>query len=235
MIILNPQGFAEFASLKKFPNLIHKITTVKFGDQKFSKKLEVNPNFMRTLKMINKDFKFTLFQQVHGPEIAAVDKKSVGRVLANYDGGITGIKNLFLAVFVADCFPILAYDPENQIIGIAHAGWKGIKAQIAKNLILKMKSVGATPKDIIIGIGPGICGNCYEVQNVVTSKFRFVKKIDGKFFLDLEKEILAQLKNSRVKKANIETAGVCVFEDRNFYSYRRDQTNSRQAALIGLR
>lgn len=235
MITLNPQGFAEFASLKKFPNLLHKITTAKFGDQKFSKKIKVNLNFVEVLKMIDKDFKFTLFRQVHGSEITIVDYQNEGKILENFDGGVTEIKNLFLAVFVADCFPILVFDPVAEIIGVAHAGRRGVEAQIAKNLISKMQDLGAIPENIHIGVGPGICGNCYEVQKDVASQFKFVANRNGQLFLDLEAEILDQLKNSGLKPENIETAGVCVFEEENFFSYRREKTNSRFAAIIGLK
>ncbi len=62
--------------------------------------------------------------QVHSPDVIAVD--------ANYDGTrpqadamVTATPGIALGVLAADCGPILFADPENRVVGAAHAGWKG--------------------------------------------------------------------------------------------------------------
>lgn len=235
MIKVTPQSFFEFPIFKKFPNIVQVISTKEFGDTKFYSNFEVNSNFKKILAKLNPNLDYIAFGQVHGSEIAIVKKEDVGKVLAGFDGGITNFKNVAMAVFVADCYPILAFEPKSQITGIAHAGWKGIKAGIVENLILGMKQVSAKPQNIILGVGPGICGCCYEVKEDVVSQLKFIKKQNGKFYADLETEIVSRLIKLGAKKDNIETAGVCVFENESFYSARHDKTQERFTALIGMK
>lgn len=225
-----PQGFYQFQFFKKFPEVINLITTKKFGNLRHAKNLE------KILKKIDSGFNFVRFGQVHGSKITIVNNKNLG-FCKRFDGGVTNLKKLILPVFVADCHPILAYDPNKKIIGIAHAGWRGVKAQIGKNLVFKMKSLGANANNIVIGLGPGICVNHYEVKDDVAGKFdeKFQVEKNSKRFLDLQKAIISQLLKAGIKKENIETAGVCVFEDENFFSARRDKTEERFTALIGIK
>lgn len=239
MIGENSKNFFEFQIFKKFPEIICRISTKKIGHLKSFKDLKISPNFEKILEKLNPDFDFTFFEQVHRSKIAVVRTKDSKKILAGLDGGVTNLKNLFLGVFIADCFPILVYDPIKKVIGIAHAGWKGVKAEIAQELIAKMVILGATPENIIVGCGPGICVNCYEVGEDVAKKFdpEFLEKRNRKLFLNLEKAIITQLVNRQIRKENIEKAGICVFENNNFFSNRREGKNlgGEQTAFIGMK
>lgn len=233
-------GSYTFSAFLKFPKLICAISTRQFGNLKFDKRGKeffIPSNFEEFLVDLASNFRSVQFEQIHGSKIAKIENQTRDEVLIGFDGGVTIEKKLFLATFVADCFPILAYDPVKEVIGTAHSGWRGIKSGIGQNLIAQMEKLGTKPDNVVVGVGPGICSQCYEVGRNVASQFpqRFLMIKDGKILLNLGKAIEEQLVQSGIKKENIERAGICVFEDRNFFSARREGETGRIAAVIGLR
>ena len=80
------------------------------------------------------------------------------------DALITNKTNTPLMVMVADCIPILFFDPIKKVIGVAHAGREGTFNNIIKNTIDKMiEAYNCEPKDIEVELGPSIQKCCYEV------------------------------------------------------------------------
>lgn len=236
-MLQNAISLYTFSTFSQFNQLIAGVSSRNWGNTKFTKNFQINQNFKKIISCFNSNPTFTLFEQIHGAKIAIVETKDMGKILPGFDGGVTTLPNLFLAVFVADCFPILVYEPAGKIIGIVHAGWRGVNSGIVENLILTMKKLGANLENILIGIGPGICGKCYEVGNDVASKFKFVTRGNGKLFLDLQKEIVKRLVKLEVRNENIESSQICVYENKDFFSARRERQNleGEQVALIGLR
>ncbi len=59
------------------------------------------------------------------------------------------------------------------MIGIAHAGWQGTFKKVAEAAVEKMTACyGSQPKDILAGIGPSICQQCYEVGEAPWKAFK---------------------------------------------------------------
>ncbi len=119
-----------------------------------------------------------LSKQTHTTNVRRVGMKDVGAGLYrplsydDVDGLITNEKEVTLSTFYADCVPLYFYDPINKAIGISHSGWKGTVNNIAKSTICAMnKEFGTQAKDLICGIGPSICVNCYEVGLDVANNF----------------------------------------------------------------
>ena len=86
------------------------------------------------------------------------------------------------------------------------------------------------------GIGPGICGRCYEVGEEVAAKFdpRFVSiTAAGKFLLDLAAVNRAQMEELGVRK--ISDIGICTKESDLLPSHRRAPDGTRFGALVGIR
>ena len=78
----------------------------------------------------------------------------------------------------ADCVPILLFDPEKRIIGIAHAGWKGTVNKIAAKTVTKMvQNFGTNPTDVLAAIGPSIGPDHYQVGEDVINKVQSVLEI----------------------------------------------------------
>jgi YfiH family protein len=88
------------------------------------------------------------------------------------DAIITRRHGVALTMSTADCVPLLFYDPVTEIIGVAHAGWRGTARGIAAATVAAMgEQFGSRPADILAGIGPSIGPCCYEVSDEVKELF----------------------------------------------------------------
>ncbi|MFH1202494.1 MAG: peptidoglycan editing factor PgeF [Candidatus Omnitrophota bacterium] len=159
--------------------------------------------------------------------------------LNDYDAFITNEKDLPLAIFTADCLPIFVFDPLNKAIGLAHAGWRGSRAGIAKNTISAMiTEFNSHPQDLIVAFGPCICRNCYLVSNEFKNYFSDgLTEKDGKLYLDLIKINRSQLEAAAVNKENIIESGLCTScNNQEFFSYRKEGPScGRMMSVIMLK
>ncbi len=196
----------------------------------------------------------TLGRQVHGSSVAVVTGPTIGSgatdvdtAFPDTDGMVTNIPDVPLVVLVADCCSISLYDPVKNIIGLAHAGWRGTASGIAAAAVHKMADeFGSSPSDLVAGIGPSIGPCCYEVGKEVLEHFStrypdlvdqvFDDSGDNKFKLNLQKSNRLILTNTGVPGDRIETAGMCTSCSTNlFYSHRAENGNTgRFGALIML-
>lgn len=179
--------------------------------------------------------------QVHGVQVAVVDDPTLTREdLEGYDALITSLKGCAIGVRTADCIPVLLYDPVREAVAAIHSGWRGTSNRISQKTIVKMtETFGTDPEDILAVIGPGICRGCFQVGEEVVGYFKD-NGIDiepiyswdgprtddgsmrGGHHLDLPEQNRLLLIESGVKAENIRLSGICTYEDRNFYSARRD-------------
>lgn len=179
--------------------------------------------------------------QVHGIKVAVVRDPNITRdELEGYDALITNLKGCAIGVRTADCIPVLLYDPVHEAIAAIHSGWRGTLNRISQKTIMKMtENFGTNPNDILAAIGPGICRNCFQVGEEVVNGFKGngidlapiyswegPKQNDGSMrgghHLDLPEANRLLLIDSGVKPENIQVFSTCTFEDRRFYSARRD-------------
>lgn len=160
------------------------------------------------------------------------------------DAVITNRKDLLIGVQVADCVPILLHDPQKNVIGAVHAGWRGTAAGILKETLQEMiDRFYSNPSDIIVAIGPSIRWCCYEVGHEVidavtkaTGEGDYFKKKGGKLCLDLQAANKVQALSIGVSDKNIWLSGECTFclPDK-YYSYRYSKgSTGRQGGFIGL-
>ena len=171
-------------------------------------------------------------QQTHGARIAIVDESQAGcgayrhaDAIPDTDGMVTASRSVVLAVLTADCVPVLIVDPVREVIGIAHAGWRGTLRMIAAGTILKMRDAfGTAPADCLAVLGPAIGPCCYTVGEDVALQFRHTFPstrcvIEDK--LDLQQAVKAQLTAAEVETHNISSVGGCTACNPDlFYSYR---------------
>ena len=84
------------------------------------------------------------------------------------DGLVTDIPGVTLAVYSADCLPILLYDPVRRVVGAVHAGWRGTALGIAAKAVERMVDCyGCDRLDILAAVGPGISKCCFETHEDV--------------------------------------------------------------------
>lgn len=158
-------------------------------------------------------------RQVHG---AKVNEARPG--VQEGDALVTKKPGLALAVATADCYPLLFEDAEAGVVGAAHAGWRGTLSRIAAATVEAMVARGARRAAISAAIGPGICGERYEVGPELIAAFRdagFPAECFLGHNLDLRAANAFVLRESGLSEAQIWSAGRCSTED-DFFSHRRD-------------
>lgn len=118
----------------------------------------------------SKPWPLVALRQVHSDMVHVVRSYNPGPLTG--DGLITSLPRVALAIFTADCFPVLLADTKNKAVGAFHAGWRGTAARIAeKGLGLMRQEFGTRPEDVRAAIGPGIQQCCYRVSEDLRAKF----------------------------------------------------------------
>jgi YfiH family protein len=109
--------------------------------------------------------------QVHGDEVIVVDRPT--QEPPRGDAVTTNVPGIMLFLLMADCVPVLVFDPVQLAVGIAHAGWRGTALRIGERLITRMTDeFGCVPGDMVAAIGPSIGPCCYEVGDDVIACVR---------------------------------------------------------------
>jgi len=122
---------------------------------------------------------FVFAAQVHGSRAEVVSAADRGRgTLAAGDAAgpadalVTATPGTVLAILVADCVPIVLYDPAAHVLACVHAGWRGTVARTAQAALAAMCSLGTRPEDVIAGIGPSVAAGSYQVGEEVAAAAR---------------------------------------------------------------
>ena len=183
---------------------------------------------------------------VHGVDVVAVHGPVEGRRwLAKADGMITHFPDTPLVMRYADCTPLMFHDPTKQVIGIAHAGWRGTVAGMGRRMVEALQQTyGCQPQDIHVGIGPCISRDRYqvgeEVVGAVQDYFGTVEGLivrdpdDGTAYFDLVAANRLDLQRAGVH--HIDESGLCTATKTDeFYSHRAEKGQTgRFGAIISL-
>lgn len=159
----------------------------------------------------------TTAKQVHGNKVAIITKELCGRgakdhasALDGIDAMVTNCPNICIIVQVADCVPILLFDPSRRVVGVVHAGWRGTVLNIAGKTVKSMiKKFRSNPRNILAGIGPSIGPCCYEVGKEVLDHDVPAEIRDGKSYFDLWEANKKQLADEGIPFSNIEVSRIC--------------------------
>lgn len=203
------------------------------------------------------DFSFdhwTCAEQIHSNRVVMIGSAERGKgnrsredAIQDADGLVTDLPDVLLTSFYADCVPLFFLAPSRQVVGIAHAGWKGTASNIAAKMIECFKrDFGIDPIEIKAAIGPSIGGCCYEVDervireidlNMEKTNSSFYKEMgNGKYLVDLKKANQILINQAGVPASKILSSEWCT-SCRNdlFFSYRKESGQTgRMAAFIGL-
>lgn len=165
--------------------------------------------------------------QVHSAKAISVTGPLTIRPEA--DAMVTTTPGVLLGVLTADCQPVLFHDPKAQVIGAAHAGWRGAVDGVLEATLDAMESLGASRSRIVAVIGPTISQAAYEVGPEFLDRFRAEDEAATRFFangqgdrylFDLPGYGLHRLRQAGVGHA--EWIGHCTYRDpARFYSFRR--------------
>jgi polyphenol oxidase len=191
-------------------------TTAQFGDVRkltLDRLVPVAPAWLR---------------QVHGTRVIDLDSSAE----REGDASLTRTTNTVCAVQMADCMPVLFADEDGTTVAAAHAGWRGLSAGVLEAAI---EATRVPRHKLVAWLGPAIGPRVYEVGDEVRAAFRgyevaFTPTRPGHWLLDLY--AVARAKLARLK--SVTGGDFCTYSDARFYSYRRDRTAARMAAVIWL-
>ncbi len=176
--------------------------------------------------------------QVHGSEIKVVGQPGY---FDGHDAFATNQPGIFLSVTVADCVPLLIFDPVKKAIAAVHAGWRGTVAQIAAKTVKALQEAyGTDPADCIAYIGTCIGFDSFEVGAEVAAEFapELQKETGspGKYLVDLKEANRKQLLQAGLPGASIEVSPFCTVQDHHrFFSFRKEGgITGRMLAVIGM-
>ena len=194
--------------------------------------------------------KLLTVNQVHGTDVLIVDEPNPDLfhfLRLECDAIITNQPAIMLGILVADCYPVLFYDPANGVVAAAHVGWRGAVGGVIGKVIKALVNIfGSLPADLYCAVGAGISPKCYEVDRVVRDAFQKEghawKEIAedaayGRWNLDIGKSCILQLEEEGVPPDRIAKTDCCSSTHRElFFSYRRDGGNTgRQMGFIMLK
>lgn len=184
-------------------------------------------------------------RQVHGIAVQhCVAPALPGSPEMTADAAVTDVPGVVLAVLTADCLPVLLADSRRAVVGVAHAGWRGLAGGVIEQTIAAMLQRGARTDSIAAYLGPAIGPGAFEVGEDVVAAFERdateaadcfrAAAVPGKWYADLY--ALARLRLSRAGVETVSGGINCTHgEPAQFYSYRRDGATGRMGSFIWIR
>lgn len=184
--------------------------------------------------------RFLTAYQIHSPTVVVAETPWPADQRPRADAIVTRLRALAIGVTTADCGPVLLADPQAQVIGAAHAGWRGALAGVIEATVAAMERLGAKRGGIRAAIGPMIRQPSYEVGPDLIARFAAEDRASSRFFapaartghalFDLGGYVAARLERAGV--GHVEDLGLCTYADpERFFSYRR--TTHRAEADYG--
>ncbi len=182
----------------------------------------------RTLREALGIAKTSHMNQVHGRTVERLSEPD----RRECDSIVTDRHSLGLIVHTADCVPLLFWASGENAVGVAHAGWRGTLARVARATVRKLREMGTSPSDIHVAMGPAIRACCFEVGDEVVEAFsesgRDMEGLAadgprGRSHLDLIEDNRRSLRAEGIPGSQIYDSGLCtVCANDRFYSYRRE-------------
>jgi YfiH family protein len=176
-------------------------------------------------------------QQVHGAEVVVLDDQHTHAEISGAfaDGIVTCRNDVAIAVHSADCATVAMWSPEG-VIGVTHAGWRGLEAGVIGATAAAMFAEGAS--SIRAYIGPHICTECYEFgsDDLERLSMQFDEQVVGKTADGLPALDVASVIAIDLERAGVELAassGECTAcEADRYWSHRARGDQQRQALVV---
>jgi YfiH family protein len=175
-------------------------------------------------------------KQMHGVKVVDAATASC---LPEADAAYARAPHAVCTVMTADCLPVLLCDEAGSVVGVAHAGWRGLLGGVIEATITAMQ---APPDRLMAWLGPAIGPQAFEVGTEVRDAFvahdaqaaqAFIAKPNDKWLADIY--LLAKQRLHKMGVNRIYGGDFCTYTDQSrFFSYRRDGVTGRMASMIWL-
>lgn len=204
----------------------------------------VRENRARLAAALPPGVEWSWLDQVHG---AAVVEAQPDAPLVRADAQWSRRRGIACTVMTADCLPVLFCSSAGDVVGAAHAGWRGLLAGVLEATVTAMK----TPADeILTWLGPAIGPDAFEVGSEVRDAYLAAANTSagrdriaasfapgespGHWLADLY--ALARVRLAGVGVMRVYGGEFCTYgDDSRFFSFRRDGQTGRMASVILLR
>lgn len=240
--------YFQFPNLSGLPGLRHGVFTRKGGvSRKPFESLNVGlgvgdirdhvkENRRRVARCMSTDH-LIFAKQVHGLNVIKIENDHLPSTPLTGDALITDQPGKFIAVQVADCQPVLLFDPVKRAVAAIHSGWRGSVENVIGHTVAAMgETFASRPENILAGIGPSLgpcCGEFIHYRKELPE--RFWQYGDNANRFDFRAISRDQLTSCGVRNENIHVSKMCTkcLTDL-FFSYRGEGTTGRFLAVIGL-
>jgi len=174
-------------------------------------------------------------RQVHGCCIAEASVDAPAGDFPEADSIMTNRPGVPLGISVADCAPVLLYDPGQQSVAAIHSGREGVFQNIAAAGVRALcNAYGGQARHLLALVGPCAGPCCYEVSAEMAQAWKAAGLPACGRNLNLSLGIQQQLENAGVIRHNIEVVPHCTVCSGGFYSYRADKTAHRNLVIVML-
>lgn len=178
---------------------------------------------------------YAALHQVHGDR-TIVTSQMIKRT-EQADGLITDQPGLVLTMRIADCQPIVVYSPEAKMIGLIHAGWKGLVSGVIPEFFKTLLATSnQQPANCLVGIGPCLCTKCADFSNPLSELFGIPTDLIHGKNADLRSWADRQLIDAGIKPENIERMEDCTrCHPEKYWTYRggdRDAVKSGRTNVM---
>ena len=181
-----------------------------------------------------------LFTQVHETHLARIDEKSTPAPHGETaDGAVVSVPAVPAMLRAADCLLLAIVSPTGRF-ALAHAGWRGAVAHIARIAVASLAECDdANPSTYNAYIGPHICEDCFEVGIEVEERFRQEfgdDVIPRARRVSLAAAVAHDLRAAGLDARRIVAANACTMCDpERYYSYRATNGSCGRHALVAYK
>lgn len=236
----------QLNSFKNQPNLVHGFSTNKIGNMSPRFGDDAKESLAKFFELIGVSEGLTVKANlVHGDKIVEVSDTKIQEF--DCDALVTDQPNIFLYLVIADCLPIMFFDPEGKVVALAHCGWRGTNLHLAEKVgKLLIEKYNCSPEKILVGFGPAIHRESFIFIESETSPLigpdwhpYLLKVGEGQIASDFVGYNFDQLVSLGIKKENIEVSPYDTGKSDLFYSHYRSkrtgEPEGRFVAIIGMK
>lgn len=178
-------------------------------------------------------------RQLHGRDVTlhpAGSDDPAGLILSgDCDGHCTAAEGMLLTIATADCVPVFLVEPDQRIIALLHAGWRGAAAGILEEGVRTLtRQFAVRMENVHLHLGPAICGGCYEVGTEVFEALGLPVP-SAPAPIDLRRVLAERAVSLGADPGRMTLSGFCTRCGESPFFSHRGGSEGRQVAFLGIR